>query len=128
MVASPLPHSFGSFSAPHDVQCFDSCKLRERNDVLPHGRVRRGLTDPVAGHQRNVSVQQEIGSGRVNPYHRKLQRIRFITHRHEVPHRGYNLVCPGALFVGQDNEDSLASESNINLRSNLCDSTNTLRA
>jgi len=36
--------------------------------------------------------------------------------------------CPCALLVGRDNQDSLAPQSNINLRSDLCDSANTLRA
>src|SRR5882672_8013011 len=38
-VTSPLPRLFGSFFPPNDIQRLDSCKLRERNDVLPHGRV-----------------------------------------------------------------------------------------
>src|SRR6267378_3369112 len=127
-VTSPLPYLFGSFFPPDDIQRLDSCELRERNDVLPHGRVGCGLTDPVAGHQANVSVQQEIGGNRVNPYHRELQGIRFVAHRHEVAHWGDNLVCPSALLVGRDNQDSLILQSSINLRSDLCDSANTLRA
>src|SRR6266436_1352026 len=127
-VTSPLPHLFGSFFPPDEIQRLDSCKLRERNDVLPHGRVGCGLTDPVAGHQGNVSVQQEVGGSRVNPYHRQLQEIRFVAHRHEVAHWRDNLVCPGALLVGRKNQDSLSPQSNINLRSDLCDSANTLRA
>src|SRR5438477_13152353 len=98
------------------------------NDVLPHGRVGRGLTDPVAGHQGNVSVEQEIGGNRVNPYHRELQGICFVAHRHDVAHWGDNLVRPRALLVGRNNQDSLTLQSNINLRSNLRDSANTLRA
>src|SRR5882724_611402 len=127
-VTSPLPHLFGSFFPPDDIQRLDSCKLRERNNVLPHGRVGCGLTDPVAGHQGNVSVQQEIGGSRVNPNHRELHGIRVVAHRHEVAHWGDNLVCPGALLVRRKNQDSLAPQSNINLRSDLCDSANTLRA
>src|SRR6202521_1679090 len=127
-VPSPLPHLFGSFFPPDDIQRLDSCKLRERNDVLPHGRVGCGLTDPVPGHQGNVSVQQEVGRSRVNPYHRQLQRICFVAHRHDVSHWDDNLVCPRALLVGRDNQDSLAPQGNINLRSNLGDSANTLRA
>jgi hypothetical protein len=38
-VTSPLPHLFGSFFPPDDIQCLDACKLCERNDVLPHGRI-----------------------------------------------------------------------------------------
>src|SRR6266404_5630742 len=68
-VTSPMPHLFGSFFPADNIQRLDSGELGERNDVLPHRRVGRGLTDPVAGHQGNVSVQQEIGGNRVNPYH-----------------------------------------------------------
>src|SRR5437870_566254 len=107
-VTFPPPHLLGSFFPPDDIQCLDSCKLRERNDVLPHGRVGCGLTDPVAGHQGNVSVQQEIGGSRVNPYHRELQGIRLVAHRHEVAHWGDNFICPCALLVGGKNQDSLA--------------------
>src|SRR5712692_6621203 len=57
-VTSPLPHLFSSFFPPDYIQRLDSCKLRELNDVLSYGRVGCGLTDPVAGHQGNVSVQQ----------------------------------------------------------------------
>src|SRR6267378_5413809 len=32
-VTSPLPHLFGSFFPPDEIQRLDSCKLRERNDV-----------------------------------------------------------------------------------------------
>src|SRR6266404_9241399 len=59
-VTSPLPHLFGSFLPQDDIERLDSRELRERNDVLPHGRVGRGLTDPVAWHQGNISIQQEI--------------------------------------------------------------------
>src|SRR2546422_9871787 len=96
--------------------------------VLPHGRVGCGLTDPVAAHQGNVSFQQEVGRSRVDPYHRELQGICLVAHRHDVAHWDDNLVCPSALLVGRDNQDSLTLQSNINLRSNLCDSANTLRA
>src|ERR1700675_2057026 len=126
-VTSPLPHLFASFFPADDIQRLDSCKLCERNDVLPHGRVGCGLTDPVTGHQGNVSVQQEIGGRRVNPYHRELQGIRFVAHRHEVAHRDDNFICPGALLVGRKNQDSLVPQSSINLRSDLGDSANTLR-
>src|SRR5207245_1086699 len=81
-VTSPPPHLFGSFFPPDEIQRLDSCKLRERNDVLPHGRVGCSLTDPVAGHEGNVSVQQEIGGSRIN---------------------SDNLVCPCALLVGREN-------------------------
>src|SRR6266446_306000 len=107
-VTSPLPHLFGSFFPPDHIQRLDSRKLRERDDVLPHGRVGCGLTDPVAGHQGNVSVQQEVGGSRVDPYHRQLQGIRFVAHRHEVAHRDDNLICPGPLLVGRKNQDPLA--------------------
>src|ERR1700724_2150702 len=60
-VTSPLPHLFGSFFPPDNIQRLDACKLRECNDVLPHGRVACGLTDPVAWHKGQISVQQEIG-------------------------------------------------------------------
>src|SRR6476660_3859641 len=69
-VTSELPHLLGSFFPPHDIQRLHSCQLRARNDVLSHGRVGCGLTYPVAGHQGNVSVEQEIGGSRVNPDHR----------------------------------------------------------
>src|ERR1700730_1568098 len=107
-VTSPLPHLFGSFFPPDNIQRLDSCKLRERNDVLSHGRVGCSLTDPVAGHQGNVSVQQEIGGSWVNPYHRELQGIRVVAHRHEVAHWGDAFICPGTLLVGGKNQDSLA--------------------
>ena len=126
-VASPLAHLFGSFFAPDEIQCFDSCKLRKSNNVLPHRGVGCGLTDPVAGHEGNVSVQQEIGGSRVNPYHRELQGIRFVAYRHQVAHRDYNFLCPGALLVGGKSQDSLAPQSGINLRSDLGDSANALR-
>src|SRR6266478_3907327 len=83
-VTSPLPHLFGSFCAPDYIQRLHSCKLRERNDVLSHGRVGCSLTDPVTGHQGNVPVQQEIGGSRVNPHHRELQRISSVAHGHDV--------------------------------------------
>src|SRR6185295_5712604 len=127
-VTSPLPHLFGSFFPADDVKCLDSRKSRERNDVLPHRRVGCGLTDPVAGHQGNVSVQQEISGNRVNPYHRELQGICFVAHRHDVAHWSDNLVCPGALLVSRNNQDSLTLQGDIDLRSNLRDSANTLRA
>src|SRR5579862_3092473 len=127
-ITSPSTHLFGSLFAAHDIQRLDPRELREGNDVLPHGRVGRGLTDPVAGHQGNVAVEQEIGGNRVNPYHRELQGIRFVAHRHEVTHRGDNLVRPSALLVGGENQDSLALQSSINLRSDLCDSPDTLCA
>src|SRR5882724_2451646 len=126
-VTSPLPHLLGGFFPPDHIQRLDSCKLRERNDVLPHGRVGCGLTNPVTGHQGNVPVQQEVGRSRVNPYHRELQGIRFVAHRHEVAHGDDNFICPGALLVGGKNQNSLAPQSSINLRSNLGDSANTLR-
>src|SRR6478736_4418439 len=56
-VTSELPHPLGSSFPTHDVHRLHSCELRERNDVLSHGRVGCGLTDPVAGHQGNVSVE-----------------------------------------------------------------------
>jgi hypothetical protein len=56
-VASQLPHLFGGFFPADDIQSLDSCEFRERNDVLTHGRVCCGLTNPIAGHQGNVSVQ-----------------------------------------------------------------------
>jgi len=34
-VTSPLPHLFGSFLPPDDIQRLDSCKLRERNVYCP---------------------------------------------------------------------------------------------
>src|SRR5207249_8709242 len=126
-VTSPLPHLFGSFFPPDEIQRLDSCKLRERNDVLPHGRVGCGLTDPVAGHEGNVSVQQEIGGSRINSDHRELQGVCFVAHGHDVSHRNDNLVCPCALLVGRENQDSLTLQSSINLRSDLGDSANTLR-
>ncbi len=110
-----------------DIQRLDACELRERNDVLPHGRVGGSLTDPVAGHQGNVSVQQEIGGSRANSDHRELQGICFVAHRHDVAHRDDNLVCPRALLVGRKNQDSLTLQSNINLRARLGDSANALR-
>src|ERR1700752_4867552 len=106
-VTSTLPHLFGSFFPADDVQCLDSCESRERNDVLPHRRVGCGLTDPVAGHQGNVSVAQEISGNRINPYHRELQWICFVADRHDVAYWRDNLVCPGALFVSRNNQDSL---------------------
>jgi hypothetical protein len=127
-VISPLPHLFGSFFPADDIQRLYSCELCERNDVLPHGRVGCGLTDPVAGHQGNVSVQQEIRGNRVNPYHRELQGVCFVAHRYDVAHWGDNLVCPSALLVSRDDQDPLTQQSNINLRSNLDNSANTLRA
>src|SRR6202022_3091403 len=127
-VTSPLPDLFGSFFPPDNIQRLDSCKLGVSNDVLSHGRVERGLTDPVARHQGNVPVQQEVGRSRVNPYHRELQGICFVAHGHDVAHWDDYLVCPSALLVGRDNQDSLAPQGNINLRSNLGDSANTLRA
>src|SRR5882724_6108212 len=81
-----LSHGGSTHRIEDETKRLDSCELRERNDVLPHGRVGRGLTDPVAGHQGNVSVEQEIGGNRVNPYHRELQGICFVTHRHDVAH------------------------------------------
>jgi hypothetical protein len=50
------------------------------------------------------------------------------TVRHEVAYRSDKLVCPSALLVGWGNQDSLTLQSDINLRSNLGDSANTLRA
>src|SRR4029077_621700 len=126
-ITSPLPHLLGSFFPAHDIQRLDSCELRERNDILPHSRVGCGLTDPVAGHQRNVSVEQEIGGSRVNSDHRELQGISLVAHRHDVAHRDHNLVCPCALLVGRKNQHSLTLQSNINLRARLGDSANALR-
>src|SRR6476660_8375696 len=71
-VTAELPHLLGSFFPTHDIQRLHSCELRERNDVLAHGRVGCGLTDPVAGHQGNISVEQEIGGSRVDSDHRQL--------------------------------------------------------
>src|SRR5437899_8959751 len=66
-VTSPLPHLVDRVVPADDIQRLDACALRERDDVLPHGRVGGGLADPVAGHQGHVSVQQEIGGSRFNP-------------------------------------------------------------
>src|SRR6266446_4056973 len=93
----------------------------------PIARVGCGLADPVAGHQGNVSVEQEIGGSRINPDHRELQGICFVAHRHDVAHRDDGLVCPRALLVGGKNQDSLTLQGNIDLRSNLGDSANALR-
>src|SRR6266478_7747515 len=56
-VASELPHLIGRFFSTHDIHCFDACQLRELDDVLSHGGVGGGLTDPVTGHQGNVSAE-----------------------------------------------------------------------
>ena len=57
-VTSPLPHLQGGCFPADDIQRLGSGELRERDDVLPHGRVGCGLTDPVAGLERHVSVQK----------------------------------------------------------------------
>src|SRR6266404_9467483 len=126
-VASKLADLFGSLFPADDVQRFDSCELRQLNDVLSHGRIGCGLTDPVTGHQRNISVEQEIGSSWIDPNHRELQGICTVAHRHDVAHRGNNLVCPRALLVGRQNQDPLTLQSTINLRARSGDSANTLR-
>src|SRR6266436_1068210 len=126
LVTSALAHLLSSFSSADNIQRFDSRELRELNDVLAHPRIGCGLTDPVTRHESNVSVQQEIGGGRVNSYHRELQRIRFVAHRHRVAYRGNNLICPGALLVGGKNQDSLSLQGDIHLGSDLGDSANTL--
>src|SRR5207245_11732843 len=65
---------------------------------------------------------------RLKHYHREVQWSGTVAHRHDVAHRADNLVCPRDLLVGRNNQDSLTLQSNINLRSNLRDSANTLRA
>src|ERR1700752_4562382 len=35
----PPPHQFAGFFPADQIQRLDSCELRERNDVLAHGRV-----------------------------------------------------------------------------------------
>src|SRR5258707_8183940 len=65
-VASRLPNLFGGFFPADDIQRFDSCELCKLDDVLSHSRVGCGLADPVAGHQGNVSAEQEIGGIRIN--------------------------------------------------------------
>src|SRR4029077_7042032 len=126
-------------SPPHSRTCSAASSRRTTFSVLtpasfassmmycPHGRVGCGLTDPVARHQGNIPVQQKVGRSGVNPYHRQLQGICFVAHWHDVTHWDYNLICPGALLVGRDNQDSLTLQSNINLRSDLGDSADTLR-
>src|SRR4029077_2489728 len=126
-VASKLADLFGGLFPADDVQRFDSCELRQLNDVLSQGRIGCRLTDPVTGHQRNIAAEQEIGGGWVNSYHRELQGIRLIAHRHDVAHRDDNLVCPRALLVSRQNQDSLTLQSTINLRAGLGDSANPLR-
>src|SRR2546427_1533098 len=83
-VASKLTDLLGGLFPADDVQRFDSSKLRELNDVLSHGRIGCRLSDPVTGHQRNISVEQEIGSSWINPNHRELHGIRLVAHRHDV--------------------------------------------
>src|SRR6267378_7222952 len=68
-VASELPHLIGRFFSTYDIQRFDSCQLRELDDVLSHGGVGGGLTDPVTGHQGNVSAEEEIGGNRIDSEH-----------------------------------------------------------
>ena len=68
-VASELPHLIGRFFSTHDIQRFHSCQLRELDDVLSHGGVGGGLTDPVTGHQGNVSAEEEIGGNRIDSEH-----------------------------------------------------------
>src|SRR3989441_3420326 len=126
-VASKLADLFGSLFPADDVRRFDSCELRQLNDVLSHGRIGCSLTDPVTGHQRNISVEQQIGSSWIDPNHRELQRIRLVAHRHDVAHRDNNLVRPRTLLVSRQNQDSLTLQSTINLRARLGDSANTLR-
>ena len=127
-VTSPLPHLFDSFLPADDIQRLDACELRERDDVLPHGRVGGGLADPVAGPQRNVAVEQEIGRRRVDPEHGELQGVCVVTHRHDVAHRDDHLVGPCPLLVGRKNQDALTLQSPIDLRAHLGDAANTLRA
>ena len=89
--------------ATNAIKRLDSRELRQRNNVLSYRRVGCRLTDPIAGRQGNVSVQQEIGGNRIDPYHRELQEICFVTNRHDVAHWGDNLVCLRALLVGRQN-------------------------
>src|SRR4029077_3473273 len=126
-VTPPLPNLFGRFFPADDIQRFDSSELRQRDDVLPHGGVGCGLTDPVAGHQGHVSVQQKISGNRVDPDHRELQGICLVAHRYDVAHRDDNLVCPCTLLQGRENQDALTLQSNINLRARLGDSPDALR-
>ena len=49
-VTSPLPHLFGSFLPPDDIQRLDSCKLRERNVYCPMAELAAVLADLVGGH------------------------------------------------------------------------------
>ena len=56
-ISSPVAYLFRSLRSADDVQCFHSGELGDGDDVLSHGRVGRGLPDPVAGHEGNVSVQ-----------------------------------------------------------------------
>src|SRR6185503_171004 len=58
-VASKLADLFGRLFPADDVQRFDSCELRQLNDVLSHGGIGCRLTDPVTGHQRSISAEQE---------------------------------------------------------------------
>src|SRR6266853_3266160 len=64
-VPSPLPHLVDRVVPADDIQRLDPCALRERDEVLPHGRVGGGLADPVTGPQRHVAVEQERGRRRV---------------------------------------------------------------
>src|SRR6266699_1423508 len=91
-VASKLADLFGSLFPADDIQRFDSCELRQLNDVLPHRRIGCRLTDPVTGHQRNIAAEQEIGGSWIDPNHRELQLIRLVAHWHDVAHRDDNLV------------------------------------
>src|SRR5712691_3734356 len=127
-VTSPLPHLVDRVVPADDMQRLDACALRERDDVLPHGRVGGGLADPVAGPQRHVAGEQERGRRRVDPEHGELQGVGVVTHRHDVAHRDDHLVGPCPLLVGRKHQDALTLQSPIDLRSNLGDSANTLRA
>src|SRR6266436_9169933 len=127
-VTSPLPHLVDRFVPADDMQRLDACALRERDDVLPHGRVGGGLADPVTGHQRNVSVEQERGRRRVDPEHGELQGVGVVTHRHDVAHRDDHRVRPCPLLVGRKHQDALPLQSPIDLRAHLGDAANTRRA
>jgi AraC-like DNA-binding protein len=110
-------------SAAHLCNAFRHSTGKSPHQFVMHARIERAKELLTRSGLRVIDVA--IASGFKNPQH--FARV-FRSACHLTPTQYKMENMPGTLLVGRDNQDALAPQSNINLRSDLCDSANTLRA
>jgi hypothetical protein len=103
--------------------------LGEFDEILPHGRVACGLTDPaVLGVGAAVVAQQPQRCHGVDADHCQLEHVGCIWSKHDIGDRRDQMRRPRAVAITRQQHDTSSQQRVIDLWSNRRDPAHPLRA